>query len=206
MSTPAFHAAWAQGCRALATCEPGLACLIERYDGEALAPHGDVFFTLARAITGQQISVLAAERIWSRVRTSVGAVTPAHVAAARTEDLLACGLTRSKAAYLKSLAESFSASRALPCWHDLGEGDLLAALTTLRGVGPWTAQMAMIFALGRLDVLPLADIGLQRAASGRFGIDRSAEALAIRAESWRPWRTIAVWHLWRDLDPVPVVY
>ena len=66
--------------------------------------------------------------------------------------------------------------------------------------------MAMIFALGRMDVLPLADIGLQRAVERVYGGARSPQRLQELGETWRPWRTVAAWYLWRDLDPVPVAY
>lgn len=202
-----FAADWARGCRELARADQVIEDLIARYSGERLEPHGDVLHTLVRAVVGQQISVMAAEQIWSRVLALLGPVTPGCIAKADLEALRNCGLTVRKTAYLAGLADHVAAHPdSWGCVPDLDDVALERALTDLRGVGPWTAQMAMIFALGRLDVLPSADIGLQRVAAERYGIARSAASLTQLAQGWRPWRTIAIWYLWRDLDPVPVAY
>ena len=192
---------WTAGSAHLARTDPVMAGLIAAYAGERLQPHGDVFATLARAITGQQISVPAAESIWQRLLALLGEPRPGAVLAAGEAALAGCGLTRRKAACLTAIAGEIAAGAALPASRE--------ALLALPGVGPWTADMVAIFALGEADVLPLADIGLQRAIAGLYGIDRASvdrRRMEELAESWRPWRTIAVWYLWRDLDPVPVAY
>ncbi|MGY8996686.1 MAG: DNA-3-methyladenine glycosylase family protein [Alphaproteobacteria bacterium] len=207
LGSEAFAAEWARGCVELACRDGVMHQLIARYPDERLEPHGDVFLTLVRAVVGQQISVLAAERIWSRVVALLGSVRPERIAESDHDVLQGCGLTARKTSYLEGLADHVVAHPdawgRLPVLDDAA---LEHALTELRGVGPWTAQMAMIFALGRLDVLPAADIGLQRVVADRYGIPRSAESLLELSESWRPWRTLAVWYLWRDLDPIPVAY
>ena len=192
---------WTAGSAHLARTDPVMAGLIAAYAGERLQPHGDVFATLARAITGQQISVPAAESIWQRLLALLGEPRPGAVLAAGEAALAGCGLTRRKAACLTAIAGEIAAGAALPASRE--------ALLALPGVGPWTADMVAIFALGEADVLPLADIGLQRAIAGLYGIDRAAldrRRMEELAEAWRPWRTIAVWYLWRDLDPMPVAY
>ncbi len=192
---------WAAGCDVLARRDPVLAGLIATYAGERLEPHGDVFATLARAITGQQISVLAAERIWQRLLDALGTPAPDAVLRAGEGTLADCGLTRRKASCLTAIAADLEAGAPLP--------DSREALLALPGVGPWTADMVAIFALSEGDIMPLADIGLHRAIAQRYGIARETldrERLLALAESWRPWRSIAVWYLWRDLDPVPVAY
>ena len=192
---------WSLGCGHLSGADPVMARLIAAYGDERLEAHGDVFATLARAVTGQQISVLAAERIWQRVLDRLGEATVAAVLAGGPEALVACGLTRRKAASLVAIAADIEAGAALPASRE--------ALLALPGVGPWTADMVAMFALGAPDILPLADIALQRAVAERYGIARErldAAGLAGLAERWRPWRSIAVWYLWRDLDPLPVHY
>lgn len=194
-------AAWAAGCELLARRDPVMAGLIAVYGGERLEPHCDVFATLMRAVTGQQISVLAAERIWQRMLDRLAVPTPDAVLSAGEADLTACGLTRRKAACLVAIAGGLVAGAALP--------DSREALLALPGVGPWTADMVAIFALGEPDIMPLGDVGLHRAIADRYGIGRGEldrDRLLGLAEPWRPWRSIAVWHLWRDLDPVPVAY
>ena len=187
-----------------------LAPIIAQFPGEALEPHGDVFRTLARAIVGQQISVLAAEHIWRRLLSVVGGVSPDHVAGTSVDRLRGCGLTRRKAGYLISIARMIpTGDTRWRQWLELNDDDLHGHLTGLSGVGPWTSQMVMIFAAGRADVLPTGDVGLRRVAGRYYG--RGDQALSIDqlvdvAEGWRPWRSVAVWYLWRSVDPVPVVY
>lgn len=190
---------WVRACHHLGAADPVMARLTARYEGEALLPHGDVFRTLARAVTGQQISVPAAERIWLRLVERLGEATPEGVLAAGADAMAACGLTRRKAAALAAIAQG---------WGETVPGTR-EALLALPGVGPWTADMVAIFARGESDILPLADIGLHRAVAlhygvARHGLDRAA--LERLAAPWRPWRSVAVWYLWRDLDPVPVAY
>jgi DNA-3-methyladenine glycosylase II len=202
-----FSARWAAACADLTRSDPVMRDLVARYPRETLEPHGDLFRTLCRAVVGQQISVLAAEKIWSRVETLLGQVTCRRVGEVDAAALLACGLTARKAAYLRALADA--AQEHAEAWESyarLGDEALFGALTQLHGIGPWTAHMAMIFAFGRLDILPLGDVGLQRVVSEHYGCARSAASLALQGETWRPWRTVAVWYLWRDLDPVPVAY
>ena len=198
-------AGWGRACRELARADPVMAGLVARYPGEALVPHGDTFRTLMRAITGQQISVSAAEAIWRRLLGRLGAATPAAVLASDEATLAACGLTRRKAAALHGIASAFRDGYRI----EGAPGDADAALLALPGVGRWTADMVSIFALGRPDILPAADIGLLRAVSRHYAVardDLDAVALAQIAEAWRPWRSVATWYLWRDLDPVPVAY
>ncbi len=155
-----------------------------------------------RAIVGQQISVTAAERIWERLTGHLAAITPWDVARADAAALRSCGLTRNKAASMIAAADAMAA------WQGAsGEpGDIRRRLLTLKGVGPWTADMVLIFAVGDLDILPAADMGLQRAVATIYGGARSADSVRSRAIAWRPWRTVAAWYLWRDLDPHPVAY
>ena len=191
--------AWTRACDHLGAADPVMVGLMARYEGEVLLPHGDVFRTLARAVTGQQISVPAAERIWLRLVERLGEATPAGVLAAGADAMAACGLTRRKAAALVAIAQGWGG--AAPATRE--------ALLALPGVGPWTADMVAIFALGEPDILPLADIGLHRAVAQHYGVTRDSldgAALERLAAPWRPWRSVAVWHLWRDLDPVPVAY
>ncbi len=119
----------------------------------------------------------------------------------RTREL---GLSSRKSDYIHSVARAFV---DLPSTPDnwCGENGR-NRMTALRGVGPWTADMVAIFALGELDILPVADIGLQRAVARYYGGEPGAASVMRTGEGWKPWRTVAVWYLWRDLDPVPVAY
>lgn len=197
-----FARIWWQATETLCRRDPLLGAVIERYPGERLEPHGDLFRSLMRAIVGQQISVIASERIWDRLIRNLAAITPPEVARVDVSTMRDCGLTRNKA---RSIA---AAASVMVTWQDTPSesGEIRQRLLALGGVGPWTVDMVLIFAAGDLDVLPVADIGLQRAVAAVYGCPRSPDAVRSRATAWRPWRTVATWYLWRDLDPLPVAY
>ena len=197
-----FARLWNAGAETLQHCDPVLATLIERYRDERLEPHGDLFHSLVRAIVGQQISVIASERIWKRLLDTVGAITPEAISRAGFEAVRACGLTRNKAHFITSAARTFPHED----WEAEGQPEARQRLLTLKGVGPWTADMVMIFARGDLDILPATDIGLQRAVADLYGGPRSPAHVEEYANAWRPWRTVATWYLWRQLDPIAVSY
>ena len=200
---------WHEACAALAAADPVMAGLVARYRGEGLVGQGDPFLTLARAIVAQQISVRAADSIWARLEACVGTVAPPEVAARSQEDLRGAGLTRRKAGYLRDIAAGFVSGDIDPArWQEADDDAVIDDLLALRGVGRWTAEMVLIFHLQRPDVLPLADIGVRRAMGEHYG-DGGAmapDAIEACAACWRPWRSVAVWHLWRSLDPLPVAY
>ena len=183
--------------------------IIADYPNEALQSRDDPFGTLARAIVGQQISVAAAQAVWRRLEDLLGSVEPGRLAGASAEALLACGLSRPKTGYLRNLAGGFLDASIDPAgWAALDDDAVIAALTLIKGIGRWTADMFLIFTLLRGDVLPLGDVGLQRAMGTHYqggGKLRGAEMEAV-AEAWRPWRSVATWYLWRSLDPLPVEY
>ena len=200
---------WREACAALAAADPVMAALGARHGGEGLVGQGDPFLTLARSIVAQQISVRAADSIWARFEARVGTVSPPGVAALSEDALRGAGLTRQKARYLRDIAAAFASGRIEPGrWRSADDEAVIAELVALRGVGRWTAEMFLIFHLQRPDVLPLADVGVQRAMAGHYGGSgrMTAEAIESHAARWRPWRTVATWHLWRSLDPLPVAY
>jgi len=186
-----------------------MGALITRYPRGALASHGDAFYTLARAIVGQQISVKAADAVWARLESHLSAVTPDAALASDTGALRGCGLSWRKAEYLHDLASHFADGRLGDAlFAEADDAELLARLTAVRGIGRWSAEMFLIFHLMRPDVLPLDDIGLLRAMGifYRDGDKVSVREARVIAEPWAPWRTVATWYLWRALDPVPVAY
>ena len=200
---------WQQATVALARTDTVMAALVERYAGAALVSRGDPFATLARSIVGQQISVRAADAVWSRFATRVGAVTPERLLSLGATGLGGCGLSQRKIEYLCDLATHFVNGRLLPStWAALEDAAIIAELTAVRGIGRWTAEMFLIFNLLRPDVFPVDDIGLQRAIELHYcsGERLAQRALAEFGERWRPWRSVATWYLWRSLDPVPVEY
>ena len=206
MNTPEY---WLSAKRALARGDPVLARIIRSYPRISLQRRGEPFFTLARSIVGQQISVKAAASIWGRVAELVPSVNPRQIIEVGQSRLAACGLSQRKAEYLVDLARRFSdGSLHVTAWPDMDDEAVIAELVQLRGIGRWTAEMFLIFNLLRPDVLPLDDIGLQRAVSLHYfdGRKISLRTVSRIAKSWSPWRSVATWYLWRSLDPIPVEY
>jgi DNA-3-methyladenine glycosylase II len=200
---------WKTATRELARRDVILRPLMARSRGLALGSRGDAFQTLARAIVGQQISVKAAQSVWNRLEAEVGAVTPANLLAKEADRLRGCGLSRQKTLYLRDLAQRCAAGMlAANDWQRLDDEALIAELTQVKGIGRWTAEMFLIFYLARPDVLPLADLGLQRAMNLHYNRGRplTRRRMLRIAGEWAPWRSVATWYLWRSLDPIPVEY
>jgi len=206
MSTPDY---WPQATRELAERDAVLRGLIERFRGLALSSRGDAFTTLARSIVGQQISVKAAQSVWDKLVGRLGAVTPECLARARKPTLRNCGLSGQKAGYLKDLAGRFlDGTLDAARWDALDDEMLIEELTQVKGIGRWTAEMFLMFHLARPDVLPIADLGLQRAMRLYYNRGRTLSVARMQkiGVAWAPWRSVATWYLWRSLDPVPVEY
>ncbi len=200
---------WNEARQTLAAADPVLANIIEAAGGAVLRPRRDAFHSLARSIVGQQISVAAAESVWQKLTARCGGVTAAALASRSEDELRGCGLSRQKARYLASLAAHFADGTIDPTGLGaLDDEAVIARLCTVKGIGRWTAEMFLIFHMLRPDVLPVADIGVQRAIANRYagGERQTADAMRAIAEPWRPWRSVAVWYLWRSLDAVPVEY
>lgn len=203
MSTPDY---WDEAARDLASRDAVLSRLAARYQGLEMGSRGDAFSTLSRAIVGQQISVKAAQSVWERLVKEITQITPAHVSAADVARLRTCGLSGQKSAYLLDLAQRFSSGALDPRrWSALDDEALIAELTQVKGIGRWTAEMFLIFYMARPDVLPVDDIGLQRAMSLHYNAGRPMSKLKMGriGKGWAPWRSVATWYLWRSLDPLP---
>ena len=200
---------WREAARTLAESDSTLAVLVDQYRGAALVSRGAPFATLVRSIVGQQISVKAADSVWLRLSGVLPEMTPEAVLVRTNDQLRACGLSVRKAEYIADLAAHFAAgSVRVDRWPGMADGEIIAELTAVRGIGEWTAQMFLIFNLMRPDVFPLDDIGLQKAVAWHYfsGQRPTRRQLAELGERWRPWRSVATWYLWRSLDPVPVEY
>lgn len=209
MNVPVF---WRQAANELSAADPVMAKIIASYEsgGDVLKRRGESFHTLARAIVGQQISVKAADSVWLRLETVLeGRVTTEAVLSTIEERLRACGLSGSKVRYLKALAEAFAVGTVSPQgWAEKDDEAIIRELVAVPGIGRWTAEMCLIFHLGRPDVLPLADLGLVKAVERHYfdGEKVPRDRLLAVTEAWRPWRSVATWYMWRSLDPVPVEY
>ena len=170
----------------------------------------DHYGALVRSIVGQQLSTRSARAIYTRLTDRFGGRTPTPVEVLEDDpDELrqAVGLSHAKVAYLRSLAEHvLDGSLDLDHLDQLPDKDVIAALTSVRGIGPWSAHMFLIFRLGRPDVLPVGDLGIRRALMLHYGLPKLPDAAEMEriAEPWRPHRTLASLFLWRSLQATPV--
>ncbi len=179
--------------------------VVQQFGPDGISSRDDLFQTLVRSIVGQQISVLAADAIWGRLVEHLGEVTPAAVLASDQKNIAACGVTRPKASYIHGLAERSDELLHQP-WETMTDEAIQKHLVQFRGIGPWTAEMILMFHFLRPDVFSLGDIGLIRGTQRLVPEAETKEQVSEIAERWRPYRTAAAWYLWRILDPVPVEY
>jgi DNA-3-methyladenine glycosylase II len=198
---------WEAAKKFLAKKDKTLAKVIAQYKGETLVSRGSAFFSLARAIVGQQISTKAAESVWKKLEAKVGKMQPANVMKQRGETLRACGLSRQKVLYLKELSQFFIKNHDYD-WHSRNDEEVISDLISIKGIGKWSAEMFLIFHLMRPDVFPLADLGLQKAIEHHYnkGAKMPKDSMQTLSQKWKPYRTVATWYLWRSLDPVVVEY
>jgi len=168
----------------------------------------DAYQALARAIVGQQLSTKAAASIWGRVTELFGEHTPspAQLLEVDGQELRDAGLSWSKVGFLKDLAERVEDGRLdLDRLGELSDEDVVAELTEIKGVGRWTAEMFLIFHLGRPDVVSMGDLGIRRAVQLAYGWDElpGPSEMERISEPWRPHRTLACLYLWRSLHNIP---
>jgi DNA-3-methyladenine glycosylase II len=169
----------------------------------------DAYGTLIRSIVGQQLSTKAAATIFGRVLDLFGGEVPEpkQLIGADPDALRAAGLSRAKVAYLRDLAERVE-DGDLDFDHltELSDEQVSEQLTAVKGLGQWTADMFLIFHLGRPDVLAVGDLGIRRAVERAYGLPEIPDAATLTriAEPWRPYRSLGCLYLWASLDNAPV--
>jgi len=159
------------------------------------------FSSLVRSIIAQQVSCQAAATVYARLRTAAGAVRPSAILALNDEQWRGVGISGQKRSYLVDLAVKTQA-RAIR-WNQLAQlsdEEIIASLTQVRGVGVWTAQMFLMFALRRPDVLPAGDLGIQSAIQAAYKLPARPKPAEVErlGRPWRPWASVASWYLWRS--------
>jgi DNA-3-methyladenine glycosylase II len=198
---------------ALRAADPVMARLVDhnsavvRRDLKRERP-GDAYGTLMRSIVGQQLSTKAAATIYGRVRELFGGhpPTPKQLLKADPDRMRAAGLSRAKVAYLRDLAQHVEdGTLELEHLPELPDEEVAAQLTAIKGLGQWTADMFLMFHLGRPDILPVGDQGIRRAIQVEYGLRKLPDAKRMQkiAAPWRPYRTLASLYLWSSLDNTP---
>ena len=196
--------------RLLARRDPVIRDLMREHGacGLADAQHTDPLQALLHAIVSQQLSTKAAATITARFEALYGGVpTPAHIAATSDEQLRAVGLSSQKIGYIRDLCRRIN-DGALPlaALDAMPDEAVIEALTAVKGIGRWTAEMFLMFRLHRPDVLPVGDLGIVKAVQRAYRLRKvpTPERLTRIGESWRPYRSIACWYLWASLKNKPV--
>jgi DNA-3-methyladenine glycosylase II len=196
---------FAKACRSLRRRDPIMRKAIKLVGPCTIKVDRNGFRMLVRSIVGQQLSTSAAATIWRRLLVLNGGrrVSPVKMLLFSTAQLRAVGLSKAKCRAVLSIAKSIVDREVrLSELKPLSDEEVTAELIKLRGVGPWTAQMYLMFSLGRSDVFPTGDLGIVNAVTALYKFNDHAtetEMLEI-AKSWRPYRTIASWYLWQALD------
>lgn len=162
------------------------------------------FDALVWSVIGQQISVKAVAKIHQRIRQLAGdPITPEGILRNSVEQLRQAGLSGNKTATVLEIAGHFFAGHlAVNEYGDLTDAEVMKKVCRVKGIGPWTAEMFLIFGLGRLDVFSARDLGLRKAVRHVWQLPAlpSVAHCELLAENWRPWRTVAAWYLWRTVD------
>ncbi|MGQ0812203.1 MAG: DNA-3-methyladenine glycosylase family protein [Nitrospiraceae bacterium] len=192
-------------CGHLAGSDPVMRGLIARVGACNLSPRRSYFLTLCDSIISQQLSVRAAATIFNRFVALYPhhRPTPHTVALTSVQSLRGVGLSAQKAGYLQDLAAGFCDKLITPRrFTSQSNEEIIASLIAIRGIGRWTAEMFLIFALNRLDVLPVDDLGIRKAVQQSYALKSLPTGTQLRSigENWRPYQTIASWYLWQSLQ------
>ncbi|WP_230202441.1 DNA-3-methyladenine glycosylase family protein [Paenibacillus ihumii] len=188
---------------ALSAADARMGALIALIGEIQTAPQGPHFASLARSIISQQISVKAAATIRGRVLELAGELTPSALSAVNDEALRGAGLSASKLAYLRDLSgKVLSGEVVLERLHEMGNAEVIQVLTSIKGIGKWTAEMFLIFGLGREDVVSVGDAGLQRSAKWLYQLEERADRKYLQQVmgSWSPYGSIASLYLWEAIN------
>jgi DNA-3-methyladenine glycosylase II len=204
---------WEEACKHLAKRDRVMRKLIPQFGEARLQNRGDAFTTLARSIVGQQVSIRAAQTVWDRLTTLVGAqplrMTPAAVVQKTADELRTAGLSARKVGYLLDLSQHFEDGTVHERqWQHMEDEAVIDELVAIRGIGRWTAEMFLIFHLMRPNVMPLDDLGLMKGiAQNYFSGEPVSRAQAREVgDAWEPFKSVATWYVWRTLDTLPVAY
>ena len=200
---------WGKAKKKLSQKDKKLSEIIKNYPNDFLFSRSDPFFTLAKSIVGQQISVKAAQTIWERLENKIIIIKPKTIINCHFNTLKSVGLSRQKVNYLKNLSQAFIEKKInLNSWNTMSDEEVILNLTQIKGIGRWTAEMFLIFNLCRSDIFPLDDIGMIKGLCRIYNLDYPANKKKVReiGKKWKPYRSVATWYLWRSLDPIPVEY
>ena len=201
---------WNKAKKILSKRDPVLRRIIKKYNKGFLTTKSKPFLSICRTIIGQQISVKAADSIWSKFELKCKKkINPISVLKLSRRSLKSAGLSRQKVTYLKNIAKNFkNKSFNIKNLKTMNDNDAIDYIIRLKGLGVWSAQMFLMFNLNRADMYPTADIGLLRAISLNYktSYPPSKKFLEKISKLHAGYRTVFTWYMWRSIDPVEVSY
>ena len=197
---------WEEAKKELSIKDNILRKIINKSGNEYLSTSKDPFVTLFNSILGQQISVSAATSIKKKIISKVK-LTAKDIDGISEEILKNCGLSRMKISYLKDLSSKIiNKEISFKDLYKLDDNEVIKYLTSVKGIGDWTAEMFMIFHLGRPNILPIKDIGIINSLVKMYGEDKKNINFEKYYLLWTPWNTVASWYLWRNIDQKIISY
>ena len=207
MKNPAY---WQDSLQYLTSADKTLGDVISQHKDYSITSRGEAYETLLRAIVGQQISVKAAASVWNKIIDLIKIIEPNKILSISKEKLKLCGLSKQKTQYILNISEHFKINNIIDdtYWENQTYLSVYEELITIKGIGPWTAEMFGMFYLLEKDIFPLKDVGILRAMyqlynnGERIDIDKIVKI----SDTWKPYRSVACWFLWRSIDSEEVLY
>ena len=197
---------WEKAKKELSIKDDNLKKIINKSGNEYLSTSKDPFVTLFNSILGQQISVSAATSIKKKITSKVK-ITAKEIDRISEENLKNCGVSRMKISYLKDLSSKIiNKEISFKDLDKLDDNEVIKYLTSVKGIGDWTAEMFMIFHMGRPNILPIKDIGIINSLVKMYGEDKKNINFEKYYLLWTPWNTVASWYLWRNIDQKIISY
>ena len=201
---------WKQSKEFLSNADPKLEKLISNHPEYSISSRGDALESLLRSIIGQQISVQAAASVWGKFEKKIEIIKPKNILALSFEELKSCGLSKQKVQYITNICNHFINNLITDhsYWKGRTYKSVYDELITIKGIGPWTAEMFGMFYLLEKDIFPIKDVGIIRAINQLYGNGKllSIENIIAISDTWRPYRSVACWFLWRSIDSEDVLY
>ena len=201
---------WSKALKHLSSIDPVLSRLITLHQSKSfLTRKNTIFVTLFKIIVGQQISIIVANSIEKKIIKKFGKLSFKKILIINKDDLRDCGLSYRKIDYLKGIASKIKDDRKFfTRLNELSDNDAINELTSLYGIGQWSAEMFLIFHFNRMNILPLGDIGLINSFCKNYKVDKKIflDQIYRYKKKWEPYCTVATWFLWRDIDEDVVQY
>ena len=201
---------WSSGIKHLSRVDPILSTVIKKYKKDSyLKCTNTIFKTFFSIILGQQISIEAANSIERKIKSQIKSITPKNVLNTSDNNFRSMGLSFRKVQYIKGIANLIVKNKNFfSSLSKMNDDDAIAALSTLYGIGPWSAEMFLIFQYNRQNILPVGDVGLINSFCDNYNIDKKnfSKTILRYKKIWEPYCTVATWYLWRDIDEDIVQY